>query len=96
MARNHSTQDSSYPDYEWLKLRTESPAKSESYVDLVPGEWARIRIEVSGLKMRLYVNGVAQPTLVVTDLKMGDAQGGLALSIGVGTEAHFSNLRIAD
>jgi len=37
--RNHSAQYSSYPDYEWLRLRTEFPGKYESYVDLVPGEW---------------------------------------------------------
>ena len=55
--RNHSTQYASFPDNEWLKLRTESPGKYESYVDLVPGEWTHLKIEVSGVKMRLYVNG---------------------------------------
>ncbi len=96
LRRNHSTQYSSYPDYEWLRLRNESPGKYESYVDLVPGEWTRIRVEVSGLKMRLYVNGASQPTLVVNDLKMGDTQGGVALWIGVGTEAYFANLRVTE
>ena len=75
--RNHSTQYASFPDYEWLKLRTESPGKYESYVDLVAGEWTHLRIEVDGVKMRLYVNGATQPTLLVNDLKLGDRSGAL-------------------
>lgn len=93
--RNHSTQYASYPDNEWLKLRTESPGKYESYVDLVPGEWTHLKIEVNGVRMRLYVNGASQPTLIVNDLKLGDTRGAIALWIGVGTEAYFSNLRIS-
>jgi hypothetical protein len=92
--RNHSTQYASFPDNEWLKLRTESPGKYEAYVDLVPGEWTHLKIEVSGVKMRLYVNGAAQPTLLVNDLKLGDGSGALALWIGVGTEAYFADLRL--
>lgn len=92
--RNHSTQYAAFPDYEWLKLRTELPGKYESYVDLVPGEWTHLKIEVNGLKMRLYVNGASQPTLLVNDLKLGDRSGGIALWIGVGTEAYFANMRL--
>ena len=39
-------------------------------------------------------NGASQPTLLVNDLKLGDLSGAVALWIGVGTEAHFSNLRL--
>lgn len=92
--RNHSTQYCSNPDYEWLRLRTESPGKYESCVDLVPGEWTHLRVEVEGVKMRLYVNGTRQPTLIVNDLKMGDTAGLIGLWIGVGTEAYFSSLRV--
>jgi hypothetical protein len=96
LRRNHSTQYSSHPDYEWLRLRTESPGKYESYVDLVPGEWTKLKIEVNDTTMRFYVNGASQPSLLVNDLKMGNAQGALALWIGVGTEAYFANLHIAE
>jgi hypothetical protein len=92
--RNRSTQYASYPDNEWLKLRTESPGKYESDVDLVPGEWTHLKIEVDGVKMRLYVNGATQSTLVVNDLKLGDCSGVVALWIGVGTEAYFANLHL--
>ncbi len=96
LRRNHSAQYISFPDYEWNRLRTEAPGQYESYVDLVPGEWTKIKVEVNGAKARLYVNGAPQPVLVVNDLKLGDSQGALALWIGVGTEAYFANLRLSD
>jgi len=96
LRRNHSAQYISFPDYEWNRLRTEAPGQYESYVDLVPGEWTKIKVEVSGVKARLYVNGAPQPVLVVNDLKLGDNTGGLALWIGVGTEAYFANLRLSE
>jgi len=92
--RNHSIQYASIPDFPWPRMRKEFPEKYESYVDLVPGEWTRMRIEVSGTSARLFVNGAAQPNLVVSDLKHGVRDGGLALWIGSGTEGFFSNLKI--
>ena len=95
LRRNHSTQYISMPEYEWSKLRTETPGRYESYVDLLPGEWTKIKIEVSGVKALLYVNDSPQPVLVVNDLKHGDSEGAVALWIGPGTEAYFSSLRIS-
>jgi hypothetical protein len=93
--RNHSTQYFSYPGYTFARLRKESPEKYESYVDLVPGEWITMRIEVNEEKALLYVNGSAQPVLVVNDLKLGkEAHGSIGLWVDIGTEAYFSNLRI--
>jgi hypothetical protein len=92
--RSHSTQYASYPDNEWLKLRTEPPGKYESYTDLIPGAWTHLKIEIAGITMRLYVNRATQPTLLVNDLKLGDRTGAVALWIGVGTEAYFANLRL--
>jgi hypothetical protein len=91
--RNHSVQYYSYPDYPWHRSRKETPEKYESYVDLVAGEWTKIRIEVQGDKARLYVHGATQPTLIVNDLKHGpDQAGAIGLWIGYGTDAHFANL----
>jgi hypothetical protein len=92
--RNHSTQYISMPEYGWSRLRSETPGRYESYVDLVPGEWTKIKIEASGVKVRLYVNDSSQPVLVVNDLKHGDSEGAVALWIGLGTEAYFANLRL--
>jgi hypothetical protein len=95
LRRNHATQYISMPEYEWSRLRKEAPGQYESYVDLVPGEWTKIKIEVSGIKARLYVNDSPQPVLIVNDLKHGDSQGSVALWIGLGTEAYFTNLRLS-
>ena len=92
--RNHSAQYDSFPDYPWFRLRKENPGKYESYVDLVPGEWTKVTITVQGDKARLYVNGSQQPTLIVNDLKLGVTKGAIALWIGPGTIAHFSNLKV--
>ena len=93
--RNHSTQYISFPDFPWQKLRKEFPEKYESYVDLVPGEWTKVKIEVRGDKALLYVGGAPQPVLVVNDLKLGQSQGGIALWVGPGTVAHFADLRVS-
>jgi uncharacterized protein with NRDE domain len=63
-------------------------------VDLLPGEWTKIKIEVIGVKARLFVNDSTQPVLVVNDLKHGDSEGAVALWIGLGTEGYFANLRL--
>jgi hypothetical protein len=95
LQRNHSAQYISVPGFPWQKLRSESPGMYESYVDLVPGEWTKVRVSVSGDKAQLFVNGAAQPTLIVNDLKQPRSPGAIALWIGRGTIAHFANLKVA-
>jgi len=92
--RNHSVQYVSHPEYPWHRLRRESPGAYETYVDLVPGEWTKIRIEVSGKEARLYVHEAEQPALIVQDLKQGRTQGGVALWLHASTLAHYRNLVI--
>ena len=94
--RNHSAQYVSYPGFPWEKLRKETPEKYESYADLIPGEWTKIKIEVNNEAAKLYVNGAEQPTLIVNDLKQGkDLRGSIGLWIGPGTLAQFTDLKIA-
>jgi hypothetical protein len=91
--RNHSTQYISHPDWPWFRLRRETPEKYESYVDLVPGVWTKMRIEVRGTEGRLFVHGQPQPTLIVKDLKTGAAaRGAVALWLDASTDVHFRNL----
>ena len=93
--RNHATQYISHPTWTWSRLRQESPSKYESYVDLLPNVWTKIKIEVRGDKARLYVNDISQPVLIVNDVKSGaTARGGVALWIGPGTIGHFRNLTV--
>jgi hypothetical protein len=93
--RNHSVQYISLPEWPWSRLRKEAPGKYESYVDLVPGAWTKIKIEVRGEQARLYVHDNEQPTLIVKDLKSGGkGHGGVALWLEPGTIAHFRNLTV--
>jgi hypothetical protein len=92
--RNHSTQYSSHPDFDFARLRKEAPEKYESYVDLEPGVWTKFKIVVDGRTARLYVHGAEQPCLIVNDLKLEPRSGGVALWVGPGTEGYFANLKI--
>lgn len=95
LRRNHSTQYIGMPDHSWDRLRKEHPGVYESYADMVPGKWTRLRIEVEGSRARLFVGGARQPALIVNDLRHGaGAVGGVALWVGSGTEGYFSNVRV--
>ena len=93
--RNHSTQYISHPEWPWFRLRKETPEKYESYVDLLPNTWTKVKIEVRGDKARLFVHDGAQPVLIVNDVKSGPSgKGGVAMWLGIGTVAHFRNLTL--
>lgn len=95
LRRNHSTQYISHPGFPWEKLRRDSPGVYESYVDLQPGVWTHMKVEFAGKRAKLYVHGADQPSLIVNDLKLPPAAGGLALWVGDGTEAYFRNLKVS-
>jgi len=93
LRRNHAAQYISHPAWPWFRLRQETPGKYEAYVDLVPGEWTKVRIEVRGAQAKLFVHDQAQPTLIVSDVKSGaNGRGKIALWIDSGTVAHFRNV----
>jgi len=92
--RNHSVQYISIPGFPWPFMRKNFPEKYETYVDLIAGEWTKVKIEVKGDKARLFVNDSSQPTFIVNELKQGVSKGAIALWVGSETVAHFSNLRI--
>jgi hypothetical protein len=79
LRRNLSKQYQSAPDFPWNRLRKENPGLYESYADLEPGVWTKMKIVVSGTKAQLFVNGAAQPCLLVNDLKLGETHGQIAL-----------------
>lgn len=92
LRRNHTTQYVSHPEYPWHRLRKESQGLYESYVDIVPGEWTKIKIEVSGNNAKLYVHEQSQPALIVNDLKHERASGKIALWLHSSTLARFRKL----
>lgn len=94
LRRNHSTQYIGEPEFPWERLRQESPGVYESYADLVPGQWTKVKIVVSGVRAQLFVNGADQPCLIVNDLKHGKSRGKIALWLGPDTEGYFANLTV--
>ena len=79
-----------------MKLRKEFPGKYESYVDLVPGKWTKVKVVVKGTDARLFVGNAEQPCLIVKDLKRGESSGAIALWIEPSTDAYFRALRVTD
>jgi hypothetical protein len=94
LRRNHSTQYVSFPDWPWHRTRKETPGLYESYADLEPAVWTKVRIVVNGTKARLFVHAAEQPCLIVNDLKLGLAKGAIGLWVGPGTNGYFANLRV--
>jgi hypothetical protein len=93
--RNHSAQYISHPAWPWQRLRKETPERYEAYVDLEPGVWTKVKIEVRGEQARLYVHDQPQPTLIVSDVKTGaQGTGAVALWVGPGTIAHVRNVTV--
>ena len=76
------------------RLRKETPGQYESYVDIQPDVWAKLRIVVSGRHATLYVNDAPQPILIVNDLKGPMTGGRVALWVGPSSVGYFSHLTI--
>lgn len=94
LLRNHTTQYVSQPEFSWQRLRKENPGVYESYVDVDPVAWTKMKVVVDGSKARLHVNDTDQPCLIVDDLKLGELRGKVALWTGSNSDAFFSNLLI--
>jgi hypothetical protein len=62
---------------------------------MLPGEWTKIKIEVSGSTAKFYVGESQQPNLIVNDLKRGDSEGGIALWLHSSTLAYYRNLIVS-
>jgi len=92
--RAHALQYAAHPDFLFDVSRREAPGKYETGADIGLDEWIRLRIEVDGERAEIFVDG--KHALTVDDLKLGpERDGGVALWVGIGTRAYFSNLTIA-
>ncbi len=66
-ARSHGVQYISLPEFTWRYLRGKSPGKYENFVEPAPDPngWVHVRIEVAGSTVKTFINGKAEPALVV-------------------------------
>lgn len=92
--RNHATQYIAAPTFLFDRLRADAPGRYESYVDLETGAWTHLRIVVGDTTAALYVNGAAQPALVVSRLLGRTEAGMIGLWVGDDTDGWFSRLRV--
>jgi hypothetical protein len=94
--RNHSLQYVSIPDFDWYGLRYQWPWVYETYAPLKLETWMKVRIEVKGRTAKLYLNGSADPSLVVGPLLGQDLRGGVALWGYPYEQAYFSDVRVTN
>jgi hypothetical protein len=95
LRRNHSIQYFSYPDYDFDRLRKEANGVYESYADMGLNEWITMRIEIKSKQAKLFLNNNKQPSLFVSDLKLGDnVSGAIGLWVDIGTEGYFKDFKI--
>lgn len=92
--RNHVAQYTSEPDNGWYRLRREWPSVYEAHAEIEPDKWNKVKIELAGRTARLYLNGAANPSLIVDGLKGQDLRGAIGLWGYTNQESYFSNLRI--
>lgn len=93
--RNHTVQYIAHPAWTWERLREEKVSQYESYADVGPGEWTHLRIEVDAGRVRVFINGAAQPALTVPRLRNTAPEGdGVAIWVTSYSVGHYRNLRI--
>jgi len=91
--RSHAVQYVAWPEHTWEALRAQTPGVYEAAIEPVPDPagWFHARLEVGRTTVKVFVDGAAQPTLVVNRLRT--AGGGIGLWVD-SQEGSFANLQI--
>jgi len=91
--RSHAVQYVAWPEHTWEALRARAPGVYETAIAPVPDPagWFHAHIEVGRDTVKVFVDGAAQPTLVVHRLRA--ASGGVGLWVD-SQEGSFANLQI--
>lgn len=80
-----------YPDWPFDILRVQEPARFEAAADIGLGQWHRLTITLAGSEFSASIDG----KLVLQNKgKTEPASGRIGLWVDIGTEGHFSNVRI--
>lgn len=95
LARNHSVQYYSYPDFKFDRLRKEAPGRYETYADIGLNEWITLRLEVKGRQAALFINGQKNSSFVVADMLGTTTNGQIALWVDIATTGYFKDLKIS-
>lgn len=92
-SKSHSVQYASHPAWGWDRLRQEHPGQYEKSIEPAPdgNAWFHAKVVVAKPKVSVFVNGAAEPSLVVDELtaRTGGSVGLYFFNYGV-----IANLRI--
>lgn len=91
--RSHAVQYVAWPEHTWEALRARSPGIYEAAIAPVPDPagWFHAHVEVGRATVKVFVDGAAQPALVVQRLRTD--RGGVGLWVD-SQEGSFANLEI--
>jgi hypothetical protein len=91
--KSHSVQYASHPKWGWDRLRQEHPGQFEKSIEPAPDgdAWFHAKVVIAKPKVSVFVNGAAEPSLVVDELtaRTGGSVGLYFFNYGV-----IANLRI--
>lgn len=95
LRRSHSVQYISLPGYDWDVLREKFPGRYEASLTPAPAaeSWVHVAIEVEGRQLRVFVNHVKAPALIV-ELLNARLDGRVGLWVGNNSEGWFRNLEM--
>ena len=83
-----------YPEWKFDRLREEEPEGGyEAPADIAPDEWMTFGVELDGPRIIARVNG--REVFRLTHAKSEPREGRIGLWVDIGTDAYFSNLRVA-
>jgi hypothetical protein len=91
---DRAVQYTAHPDFHFDVSRRVAPGRYEKGVDIAPGVWTSMRLDIRGKSLKVYVGGAQQPSLEIDDLRYGGQRGKIGLWVDDGTAAYFTNLRI--
>ncbi len=93
--RGHALQYIAHPKHTWFSLRQAYPEQYENPIAVPPdpSEWLHVRIEVAHPKVSVFVNGAAEPDLVVNQLS-DRKTGWVGFWVGNGSDGEFANLKL--
>ncbi len=95
IARNHTVQYFAYPDFKFEKLRKpEYKNQYEGYADVGLDEWIKMRYEISGASVKLFINHQKSAVFVVPQMLGKSKSGSIGLWVDIGTEGYFRDLKI--
>jgi hypothetical protein len=81
-----------HPDFHFEVSREKFPGMYERGADIGPAMWIRLRLEVSGRRLRALIND--ELALTVEDLKLAGVPGRIGLWVGDGTAGYFANVSV--